>query len=495
MLWHTEMACGVHLGILLICLVQAEHVCCWWAAQAQSSQRQNSNRYVGLSQQESGQRLGSSNPQNELRPASAQSSSFNTEPAVISGYSQGLSSQGYTNTLSQPHHSGSSTVKLVKTRSRSKPIWQVSKLNRMNAQTVPKKQSFGLSTAIASGTSVSKYSQKSNALDVSKKRSQQGTLHATKYVSSSSASVQSPSRGSTSALHSAAQRAPAAAAPTNYGQRAHTPVKSSSLFSPGAPGQQKTSIRMQTSASAPARRVTSHRSLQAYKPSGFSYPKNERIVSNPSQTGAGNRYYSNQFPVTGGSSQGNFKQTSSQSLPASNKHNAGFNFQPRSSTSQTSSNNPIFTSTQQIPRGTSSLKSSWSSRNQAQGAYNLPASGSTSAGTSGVRYAPTRIYDIPEQYGGFAIRRLKDPVDKKEVISNKPKQTYRPSTQQSSPQKPQVQTVRQQSKWQPQTYSAPQQTYTVSSRQVSYEPQVQSVHQESKWKRVRPSGKLLMPQV
>ncbi|KAK5911609.1 hypothetical protein CgunFtcFv8_005769 [Champsocephalus gunnari] len=40
------MTCGVHLGIFLIVLVQAEHVRCLWASQAQSK----NNTYVGFRQ-------------------------------------------------------------------------------------------------------------------------------------------------------------------------------------------------------------------------------------------------------------------------------------------------------------------------------------------------------------------------------------------------------------------------------------------------------------
>ncbi|XP_036949116.1 uncharacterized protein LOC119016874 [Acanthopagrus latus] len=418
---QEKMACGVHLGILLICLAQAEHVRCSWSKQAQSSQRQNSNAYVGFAQQQSGQgRLASNYPQNQLRLASAQSRSFNTELAASSGrrFSQVYSSGGDTNFHSQPTQSGHSSVRLVQSSSLSKPNWRPAKSNRANAQTSPK-NSFGLSTAIASGSSVSKYKKPNDFANVSKKRTwpvQQGTAHVGKYVSSSSTAVQSPRS------LSAAQKAPsAAAAPASYWPRSYVPVESSSRFSVGAPA-----LQMQTSATARARRVSSHRGSKASKPSRFS-PSNERSVNNPSQTEAGNRYKSKLFQPTGGNAQG------SQSLPASQKQNA-LNVQPRS-----------YTSTK------------------------LPASESSGTGASGQRFAPTRTYDIPDRFGGFAIRRLKEPADQK-VSVREPQQSYPTSWQSAS------------LKQQRQAHPAPP--------QQAYKPQVQSIHHESKWKRVRPSGKL-----
>ncbi|XP_034748649.1 protein app1-like [Etheostoma cragini] len=87
------MACGVHLGLLLICLVQAKHVLCLWATQ---DHRQHSD--VGLVQQDSG--VSSSYPQNQLRqafpfPRSAQSSSRNAGHLVSSDSSKGISGSGY----------------------------------------------------------------------------------------------------------------------------------------------------------------------------------------------------------------------------------------------------------------------------------------------------------------------------------------------------------------------------------------------------------------
>ncbi|XP_042290441.1 uncharacterized protein LOC121912395 [Thunnus maccoyii] len=398
------MACGVHLGIFLICLVQAEHVRCSWATQAQG---QNSNTYVGFSQQDSGlRRLGGSYLQNQFRqasvaPGSAQSSSFNTD----TGYRQGLSSSGYTHSVSQPVQSGYTSVRLVQSSSVSKPNWRTTSLNQLNAQKVPKNQ-FDLSAPISSGGSVSKFSvKKQNDPTVGKSRTwpvKQGIQRTNQYLSSSSASILGPreSYSFRPASHqSAAQKPPstAFATPAYYGQSSsmlnqkHAPRgfshKSSHLFSPRAPApaSQRKYVQMQTSASAPARRSSSRSSKASKKPSSFSYSQNERTRHNPSQTEAGNPYNT-------------YKPTSNRA-------------------------------------SSHSLKAPTSSR----------------TGTSAQNFAPTEIHSIPQRFGGFAIRRLKEP-DQKEVSVQKP-----------------------------------QQTYTAPSQQLaSYKPPVPSVHQESKWKRVRP---------
>nr|XP_057903445.1 uncharacterized protein LOC131102007 [Doryrhamphus excisus] len=103
------MACGVHLGILLICLVQAEHVRCLWAPQ--EARRQSDNAYVGYLHQRLTQRLGGSNPQNEFRqafsvPASAQRSNSN----------KGLAMNVYEKAAPQSSQSGYSSVKVVRVR-------------------------------------------------------------------------------------------------------------------------------------------------------------------------------------------------------------------------------------------------------------------------------------------------------------------------------------------------------------------------------------------
>ncbi|XP_037649640.1 probable serine/threonine-protein kinase nek3 [Sebastes umbrosus] len=424
------MAYGVYLGILLMCLVQAEHVCCSWAAQAQ---RLNSNTYVGFSHQDGG--FGGSYPQNELRqasvsPRSAQSGSFNTETAVSGGYSRGLSSSGYTQHVSQLDKSVYASVGSVQSSSVSKPTnWR--KVTLVNAQKMPKKQLFGLSTSIASGSSVSKYNEK---------RIQQGEPSTSKYLSSSSASLQSPSRESysfNSASHqSAAQKAP-------------TPSTSSSLFGAGAPPPPHgRPVQTRTSSSALARRVSSRCSSVASKPSTFSSLQNEWIGNDPSQTEAGKPYTSKLFPVNAGNAQGSYKPTSTshmtssrygQSVPVSDKPSAPAGFQP--SRLQTSTS---YTSVEQIPS-------------------------STGTGTSGQRFAPTRTHNIPQRHGGHPIRRLKEP-DQREGSVSKPQQAYvAPLQPYVAPQRPATQ----------QAYVAPKQLA------ASYKPQAQRVHQETKWKRIR----------
>ena len=412
---------------------------------AQSSLRQNSNAYVGFSQQQSGQGgLASNYPQNQLRLASAQSRSFNTDPAASSSrFSQVYSSGSDTNPYSQPAQRGHSSVRLAQSSSLSKPNWRPAKSNHANAQTVPK-NSFGLSTSIASGSSVSKYKKRNDVTNVSKKRTwpvQQGTAYVSKYVSSSSAAVQTPRS------LSAAQKTPSAAATSaSYGPRSYVPVKSSSQFSVGAPA-----LQMQTSATARARRVSSHHSSKASKPSRFSPLQNERRENDPSRTEVGNRYQSKLFQPTGRNVQG------SQSLPASQKQNA-LNLQPRS-----------YTSTR------------------------LPASAGSGTGTSGQRFAPTRTYNIPDRFGGFAIRRLKEPADQKLSVG-KPQQSYTNSWQSASLLQQQWPAPPQKQPAPPQQQQAPPQQWQAHlaplQKQQAYKPQVQSVHHEAKWKRVRPSGTL-----
>ncbi|XP_071060851.1 uncharacterized protein [Pseudochaenichthys georgianus] len=137
------MTCGVHLGIVLIVLVQAEHVRCLWASKAQSK---NNNTYVGFRQ--NNREAGDDYLQNRLRPALSRN--LNVPSAVGSRFSWGPSTGGYTPTVSQPAKSGLAKVRLVQGSSVSKPI-----LNR-----VPKQRVYGLSTAIAGSYSLSKGSNK-----------------------------------------------------------------------------------------------------------------------------------------------------------------------------------------------------------------------------------------------------------------------------------------------------------------------------------------------
>ncbi|XP_034401376.1 uncharacterized protein LOC117739189 [Cyclopterus lumpus] len=338
------MACGVHLGILLICLVQAEHVRCLWATQAQ---RPNSNTYVGFTQQGSG--FGGSYPQNQLRQASgsAQSSSLNTDP-IGSDSSQRFPNSGYTQTLFQPANSGYDSVKLVQSSAQSKPNWRTTKLNWEHLQKMPKKRIFGLSASIAGGRSLSKYDQ----TPISKKRTlpvQQGTPSKSNHRSSSSESFQGPRESYSFKPYShqtAAQKALVNSETAAYTGLMGSTMKSSRPSSGGAAEPRRIPVRTKTSASAPARRVSSLRGSAVSKPSRFSSLQNERTRNNPSQTEAWEPYSSKVVPVN---------------------------------------------------------------------ARNLPASGTSSVGTSGQGFASSTIHQIPQSFGGFAIRRLKIPVDQKEV--------------------------------------------------------------------------------
>ncbi|XP_034082338.1 serine/arginine repetitive matrix protein 5-like isoform X2 [Gymnodraco acuticeps] len=137
------MTCGVHLGIFLIVLVQAEHVRCLWASQAQSK---NNNTYVGFRQ--NNREAGVNYLQNRRRQALSRN--LNIPSAVGGRFSWGPSTGGYTQTVSQPTKSGLAKVRLVQGSSVSKP-----NLNR-----VPKQRFHGLSSAIAGSDSLSKSSNK-----------------------------------------------------------------------------------------------------------------------------------------------------------------------------------------------------------------------------------------------------------------------------------------------------------------------------------------------
>ncbi|XP_054619304.1 uncharacterized protein LOC129172974 [Dunckerocampus dactyliophorus] len=141
------MACGIHLGFLLICLVQAEHVRCLWTPQ--KAERQRDNAYVGYLQQRLTPRLGGSNPQNEFRqalsgPASAQSSNRN----------KGLAMNVYEKLAQESAQNGYGSVKVVRVR----PV------SRQSAPLVPKKSpELDPSASIASaGTLKQHESQQAN---------------------------------------------------------------------------------------------------------------------------------------------------------------------------------------------------------------------------------------------------------------------------------------------------------------------------------------------
>ncbi|XP_034082316.1 DNA-directed RNA polymerase II subunit RPB1-like isoform X2 [Gymnodraco acuticeps] len=319
------MTCGVHLGIFLIVLVQAEHVRCLWASQA--AQSKNNNTYVGFRQ--NNREAGVNYLQNRLRQA--QSRNLNIPSAVGSRFSWGPSTGGYTQTVSQPAKSGLAKVRLVQGSSVSKP-----NLNR-----VPKQRFHGLSSAIVGSDSLSKSSNKDTQ-------------------------------------------------------------KSSSLFGAGAPEPNQTPARTKTSSSVRAKLVS-----KTNKPSRPSAPKN------PSQTEVVNPYKSKLFSGNAGNARGSYKATSmASSYGTSLESNVG--------------NGPIFK-----PHSYSTSYDSKSSRE----------------GTSGKKLAPTKTHIIPEQFGGYAIRRPKAPGQEK-VSVRKPQQAYQ------TPIKAYVAPQRQATN---QAYNAPQQ--------------------------------------
>lgn len=267
---YAEMACGINLGtLLLICLFQAEHVRCLWATQAQGSQRPNGNAYVGFLQKDI--RIVGSDPQNQFRQASAsrasaQRSGLGAEPAVSGGYSQGFSSSRYSQTVLQPAHGGYSSVRLAQSSSVSNP-------KQVNAPGVRRREIVGLSTAIASGTSLSQRSQKQNSLaDRRTRPAEQGAWRVSQHRSRNSASAQNPTYSALAA-------------------------KSSSLFSAEGPVPVHSSIRKHTSATGRARRVSSGPKAATSKPSSFSGAQNERTRNDPSRTAEGNRFQSKLFAV------------------------------------------------------------------------------------------------------------------------------------------------------------------------------------------------------
>ncbi|XP_056274321.1 uncharacterized protein LOC130196316 [Pseudoliparis swirei] len=76
------------------------------------------------------------------------------------------------------------------------------------------------------------------------------------------------------------------------------------------------------------------------------------------------------------------------------------------------------------------------------------------SGTSGQGVAPSTTHQIPQRFGGYAIRRLRGPADQKEVNDGKPPlhRAYVVSRRPSSLQKPAYVTLRHQSLLQKQPY-------------------------------------------
>ncbi|XP_037330524.2 uncharacterized protein LOC119219425 [Pungitius pungitius] len=149
------MACGAHLGILLICFVQAEHVCCLWATKAP---RQNGNARVGFSQQSSV--FGGSHPQNGLVQPSghlglarrrSSSSSLGTDAAVGSASSWRFPSSGLGEAAPRPAERVYASAWLVRGRSESNPDRPTASSQKPTGpKKMPKKPQTDISAAAGS---------------------------------------------------------------------------------------------------------------------------------------------------------------------------------------------------------------------------------------------------------------------------------------------------------------------------------------------------------
>ncbi|XP_061674886.1 uncharacterized protein LOC133500340 [Syngnathoides biaculeatus] len=139
------MACGIYLGVLLLCYLQAEHVRCLWA-----SRQAQGKTYVGFVQDGGGSdpRRAGKAPQNQFRQAAQ------VRAPVQSGSSAEVSAQG-----GKPSSGGGgySSLKVVRRR----PVAVSLK------KAVPvKPQRVSLSTAIASSGSLSRFNPPKSDLAV-----------------------------------------------------------------------------------------------------------------------------------------------------------------------------------------------------------------------------------------------------------------------------------------------------------------------------------------
>ncbi|XP_021177819.2 uncharacterized protein LOC110369230 [Fundulus heteroclitus] len=113
------MTCGLGLGILLICLVQAGLGGCSWVKVTQYS-----NTHAGIPLPEGrlgdfGSYLQDQARQGVISPRSFQSSSFKADPAGKRGDGQSLSTSSFTHALSQPVQSSGRLVKTSMSKSNS----------------------------------------------------------------------------------------------------------------------------------------------------------------------------------------------------------------------------------------------------------------------------------------------------------------------------------------------------------------------------------------
>lgn len=302
---------------------------------------QMGNGYVGFSQQDGRlRRLAGSYSQDQIRqavisPRVAYSSSLSTGTTVNRGYSEGLSASNYKQTVSEP---AQSLVRLVQSSLETKPNWYTN-MKGVNAQEVPNRSSFSLSAAVASGNSLNGLGQNQNRLPDSNKEMtwpfQWGAPQTSKAGSSSATSLTGSSLFKPASQHSVAQK-PASAA-----------------------------VRGQTSASAPAKRVTQHKS----EPLSIA----------------------RDFPVHG------FRKSYRNPLLPANTGSTRVGYMPSSTSNMMVSYKPSYTFAERRPTSSNPLQAPWGIRNPAQEVPSLPAYGSNS-----------RIYEIPEHFGGYAIRRRGD---------------------------------------------------------------------------------------
>lgn len=361
-------------------------------------------------------RLHDNDPQNKFRqasisPRSAQSSSFNPTPVLGSAYDQGYSKTNQMQTVSQPPRGGHSVRYL-----------QSSMLFKHNGATaaptevklspkVHKKPFPGLSTGVASASSVAKYnSNQDSFVHVRPRNQQQGTRRSGQYPSSSAASVRSPSREVSASHQSAALRPPTTAATRTLPTR----VRGSQV--PSAPSSK---FFRGTSATVRARRVSSP-GTSASKPSRFSPAQNGRSRNEPSQ-----RYRSSFFPVVEGAAKGSYKRTPGAAYPQTPA------FGPRSFQEPTTQSFYQRPSHAAAPQN----QNQWNNRPRQSG------------GSSLTGRVPTKILSIPQSFGGSPIRRLKKTAEPKVAGVQKPQQKQTEPSQQTAPYNPQGRGVPKRSRW------------------------------------------------
>ncbi|XP_037532345.1 uncharacterized protein LOC119409522 [Nematolebias whitei] len=242
------MTCGLGLGILVVVLVQAEHVCCLWTKGAQSFQ--SSNPHVGFPPPDSSLIKSGSYPQDRVRQgfisqSSVRSRSSNTGPAVPSGSGPGLSTRSSTQAASQ------SSFRL-KSSFAAKANMQRLLSPRADAPKAAR-QSFHPS---AGGPSVS-LNQKNPSINGRNWPALWG--------------MQRPSKNLILASRPTFSFRPAPRQPSRAAAVRFSEVGSSSrLFGPVAPGQRGRPVLMQTYARGPAKRVFSKRRSEGQKAKRFS---------------------------------------------------------------------------------------------------------------------------------------------------------------------------------------------------------------------------------